>query len=126
MKLHIKENSTPRFMNARSVPLTIRVKVETEHDRMLATSVIQPVSFSKWVSPIVSVLKRNGQVRICGDFKQTVNLVFPIYKYPFPIIDDLYSKVSVGALFYKTLFQWRFFTGSSGRRVTETNDNKYS
>ena len=64
-KLYLKQNSTPRFMKARSVPLTIREKVEAELERMVATSVINPVCFSEWASPIVPVLKRNVQVRIC-------------------------------------------------------------
>ena len=61
---------------------------------MVATSVIKPVCVSEWASPIVPVLKRNGQVRIYGDFKQTVNPVLQIDKYPIPNIDNLYSKVS--------------------------------
>ena len=86
-------------MKARSVPLTIREKVEAELERMVATSVIKPVCFSEWTSSIVPVLKRNGQVRICGDFKQTVNPVLQIDKYPIPNVDDLYSKVSGGHYF---------------------------
>ena len=100
-KLYLKQNSTPHFMKARSVPLTIREKVEVELERMVATSVIKPVCFSEWASPIVPVLKRNGQVQICGDFKQTVNPVLQIDKYPIPNIDDLYSKVSGGRYFMR-------------------------
>ena len=37
--------------------------------------------------------KRSSQVWICGDFKQTVNRVLHIDKYPILNIDDLYSKV---------------------------------
>ena len=66
---------------------------------MVATSVIKPVCFSEWASPIVPVLKRNSQVRICGDFKQTVNPVLQIDKYPISDIDDLYSKVLGGRYF---------------------------
>ena len=98
-KLYLKQNSTSCFMKARSVPLTIREKVEAELERMVATSIIKPVCFSEWASPIVPILKRNGQVRICGDFKQTVNPVLQIDKYPIPSIDDLYSKVLGGCYF---------------------------
>ena len=59
-------------MKARSVPLTIREKVEAELEQMVATSVIKPVCFSEWASSIVPVLKRNGQVRICGDFRLSI------------------------------------------------------
>ena len=98
-KLYLKQNSTPRFMRARSVPLTIREKVEAELEQIIATSVIKPVCFSEWASPIVPVLKRNGQIWICGDFKQTVNPVLQIDKYPIPNIDNLYSKVWGGHYF---------------------------
>ena len=103
-KLYLKQNSTPCFMKARFVPLTIREKVEAELERMVATSVIKPVCFSEWVSPIVPILKKNGQVWICGDFKQTVDPVLQIDKYPIPNIDDLYSKVSGGLYFTRLDF----------------------
>ena len=73
--------------------------MEAELEQRVATSVIKPVCFSEWASPIVPILKRNGQLRICGDFKQTVYPVLQIYKYPIPNIDDLYSKVSGGRYF---------------------------
>ena len=98
-KLYCKQNSTPHFMKVRSVPLTIRENVEAELERMVATSIIKSVYFLEWVSPIVPVLKRNGQVRICGNFKQTVNPVLQIDKYPILNIDNLYSKVSGGHYF---------------------------
>ena len=88
-------------MDDRSVPLTIREKLEAELERMVATSVIKPVCFSEWALPIVPVLKGNGQVRIRGDFKKTVNPVLQIDKYPISNIDDLYSKVSCGHYFMR-------------------------
>ena len=45
-KLYMNQNSIPHFIKARSVPLMIRKKVESEHDRMVATSLIKPVNFS--------------------------------------------------------------------------------
>ena len=86
-------------MKARSVPLTIREKVEAELEQMVATSVIKPVCFSEWSFLIVPILKRNGQVRICEDFKETVNPVLQIDKYAIPNIDDMYSNVSGGRYF---------------------------
>ena len=88
-------------MKARSVPLTIREKVKAELEQMVATSIIKPICFSEWASPIASVLKRNGQVRICGDFKQTVNPFLQLDKYPIPNIDNLYSKVLGGHYFMR-------------------------
>ena len=55
---------------------------------------VKLVNFSEYASPIVPVLKRNGQIRICGDFKTTVNPVLQIDKNLIAKIDDLYSEVS--------------------------------
>ena len=40
-------------------------------------------------------------VRICGDFKQTVNKVSPLDKYPIPKIKDLFSQLTGGQKFTK-------------------------
>ena len=40
-------------------------------------------------------------VRICGDFKQTVNKASPLDKYPIPKIEDLFSQLAGGQKFAK-------------------------
>ena len=104
---------------ARLVSFTIREKVETELGRMVAISIIKPVYFSERASPIVLVLKRNGQVRICGDLKQTVCPILQIDKYPIPNIEDLYSKVSGGGIILRdkirVVFIYRFLWTKSYR-----------
>ena len=51
----------------------MKEKVEDELKRLQETGVIEPVQFSEWAAPIVPVLKSNGQIRICGDYKVTIN-----------------------------------------------------
>ena len=97
-KLYIKQNSFARFMKHRSVPFERRWKLN------LIEWLVPPYQTNRFFrlgSPIVPVLKRNSQVRICGDFKQTVNPVLHIDKYPILNTDDLYSKVSWGYYFMR-------------------------
>ena len=47
------------------------------------------------------MLKHDGSIRICGDYKVTVNLAAKTDTYPLPKIDDLFASLSGGKLFSK-------------------------
>ena len=69
--LSIKPDCVPKFYKPRVVPFVIKKKVETELCRLQELGVISPISYSDWAAPIVPIVKRDGSVRICGDFKVT-------------------------------------------------------
>ena len=79
----------------------MKPKVMDELSRLEETGVIKPVDFSDWATPVVPVLKSNGQIRICGDYKLTVNQVAKGDKYPLPHIDEICSKLSNGKYYSK-------------------------
>ena len=73
VKIHIRPNACHCFFRPRPVPYALRAKVETELDRLQKVGVIEPVQFSEWAAPIVPILKQDGSLRLCGDYKLTVN-----------------------------------------------------
>ena len=75
--------------------------VEQQLDKLEKDGVIEPVQHSEWAAPIVPVLKSDKSVRICGDFKQTVNQASCLDKYPIPRIEDLFAKLAGGQRFTK-------------------------
>ena len=77
------EKAVPRFHKARPVPYIMKEKTEDELQRLQDDGIIEPVTFSKWAAPIVPVRKGTG-VRICGDYKVTVNQAIVEDKYPLP------------------------------------------
>ena len=100
-KLHVDPQSCPRFYKPRPVPYAMRDKIEQEIDRLKQEGIIQPVDFSDWATPIVPVLKSDGSVRICGDYKLTVNQAAKVDTYPLPRIEDLLASLSGGKSFSK-------------------------
>jgi hypothetical protein len=44
--------------------------VKQNIDKLLTAGFIQPIEKVTWLSPIVVVLKKNGKLRICVDFKK--------------------------------------------------------
>ncbi len=82
--LHVESTQTPRFFKARPVSYSLKDKVEAELNRLQESGVISPVTFSEWAAPIVLVVKCDGHIRFCGDYKLTVNAVSQIDTYPPP------------------------------------------
>ena len=71
-------------------------KIEDELGRLEREGTISPVEFSEWVTPIVPILKPDLSVRICSDYKVTINPVTKLDNYPIPKTDDLYATLGGG------------------------------
>lgn len=98
-RLLLRDGTSPKFCKARKVPFALREKVSNELDRLVAEGILSPVSHSEWATPIVPVLKKNGAVRICGDFKVTLNPACDVEHYPLPVIDDMFANLRGGEQF---------------------------
>ena len=99
-QVHIDPAVKPRFCKARTIPYAYRKMVDAELDKLVEQGILTPVQFLEWAAPIVPVLKSDKKhVRICGDFKQTVNRASHVDKYPIPKIEDLFSSLAGGKLF---------------------------
>ena len=100
-RFHMDKDATPKFCKARPVPYALKSKIETELSRLEKQGVIKPVEFSQWAAPIVPIVKGDGTIRICGDYKLTVNRAAKTDAYPLPRIEDLFASLTGGQLFTK-------------------------
>nr|XP_037276811.1 uncharacterized protein K02A2.6-like [Rhipicephalus microplus] len=61
--------------------------------------IIVPVPHAEWAAPVVPVVKRNGCIRLCGDFKLTVNKACRTEQYPLPRVEDILATLNGGEVF---------------------------
>ncbi|XP_053619708.1 uncharacterized protein K02A2.6-like [Plodia interpunctella] len=94
-------DKNPIFIKARSLPLALRGPVERELARLEAEGTIKKVDYSEYGTPIVPVIKKSGEIRICGDYKVTVNPKLRREPYPLPRIEELFAALSGGEQFSK-------------------------
>ena len=101
VKLQTKPDVAPQFFKARTIPLALREKVETELERLEGLGIIIPVQHSEWAAPVVPVLKKDGTMRLCGDYRVTINKAAKVDAYPLPRVEDLFAALSGGKYFSK-------------------------
>ena len=99
--LQVQPNARPRFFKPRPVPFALKPLVEKELDCLEAAGILQKVDSSDWAAPIAPVPKKDGQLRICGDYKVTVNQALETEQYPLPKPEDLFATLAGGKKFTK-------------------------
>lgn len=69
-----------------------------ELDWLEETGIIIKQDYSEWVAPIVPVPKRDGSIRVCGDFKVIINPFLCVDQYPLPKPNELMTCLTGGQL----------------------------
>lgn len=99
--INCKPEVQPKFMRSRPVPFAIRDRVCDEIDRLVSIGVLEPVPYSDWATPVVPVKKPDGSIRLCGDYRLTVNVATETDTFPQPTINESLSEVAGGRIFTK-------------------------
>lgn len=100
-RLFVKDNAVPVFIKPRRVPFPLMKAVENELNKLVEDDIMEKVDTSDWATPIVAVRKANNQVRLCGDYKVTINPSLQVDEYPLPSIDELFASMAGGEKFTK-------------------------
>ncbi|KAK2183941.1 hypothetical protein NP493_291g01008 [Ridgeia piscesae] len=98
-RIQLKEEPTPRFWKARPIALARKPAVERGLNQLVAEGIVKRVTHSEWAAPVVIPIKKDGEVRICGDFKVKTNPQLDVGKYPLPRIEEMYANLSGGQQF---------------------------
>ena len=100
-KLLIKPDAVPKFFKPRPVPFAMKDGIAKELARLEETGIIEKIDYSDWAAPIVPVPKPNGDIRICGDYKVTINQVLKVPEHPMPRAEELFQTLNGGEKFSK-------------------------
>ena len=94
----VKDTAVPRACCPRRHPPAVLDKIEQQLNIMLKDGVIVPAEPSLWCSPTVPVVKKNGELRLCTDFRY---LNESINREPFliPSLEDLLTRLSGATVF---------------------------
>ena len=67
----------------------------------MQSGILVPVKTSRWASPVVVAPKADKSIRLCGDYKRTVNAQLTGEVYQLPTAQNLFAQVAGGAVFSK-------------------------
>ncbi|XP_058023862.1 uncharacterized protein K02A2.6-like, partial [Ahaetulla prasina] len=91
----------PIRLKARRVPFALKPKIDREIDKLISQGILVPVDHTKWETPIVTPVKPDGSVRICADYKATLNKALQKSAYPVPVVQHLLHSLGQGHVFAK-------------------------
>lgn len=99
IQLKLKPEAKPKCHPVRRVPLALKEKVKLEISRLIDNGRIVPVEYSEWGTPVVPILKPDGSVRLCGDYKITINPYLEVDHFPLPHIEEIFDTLKKGYYF---------------------------
>ena len=101
IKLHNDKSRQPLVQKHRRIPFHVRKDVECELERLQKEDIIEKVEGNTpWVSPTVTVPKKDGGVRLCIDMREA-NKAIKREKHPMPTLDDLIADLNGSKVFSK-------------------------
>lgn len=89
----MKEGIKPYKQKLRQINPILLPSIENEVKKLLDAKIIVPLSYFDWVANSVPVRKKNGEIRLCVDFRN-LNRASLKDNYPLPKMDHVLQKVT--------------------------------
>lgn len=101
---------SPIRLKHRRVPFALRPRVDKQQDKLIAQGILKPVGYATWETPIMTPIKPDGSIRICINYKCTLNKALQQSAYPMPVVQQLLHSLGNGKVFAKLdlaqAYQW--------------------
>jgi hypothetical protein len=87
------EGAKPFRQKLRHINPKLAPQIQKELQKMVDVGIIVPIRYSSWMSNLVVVEKRNGDIRLCVDFRN-LNQLSLKDNYPLPNMEHLLQRVT--------------------------------
>lgn len=87
--LNLKHDAKPIFLKATSPPYAVRDEIARQLKDLEQKGIIKYTEHSEWASKLVIAPKKNGKLRLCVNYKTTLNSQLEDNNYPLPVIEDI-------------------------------------
>ncbi|GBN39269.1 hypothetical protein AVEN_257253-1 [Araneus ventricosus] len=87
----------------------MRKKVDFAIDKLLDQGVLEPNSNPKWSTPLLPIIKQSGEIRLCADYKVTINKVMKNHPYPITSVNHILANLADGKFFAKIVLAHSYF-----------------
>jgi ribonuclease HI len=92
-KIPLKEEAKPFRQKLRQINPMLLPIMEREVKKLLQAQIIVPLRYSEWVANLVPVRKKNGEIRLCVDFRN-LNRSSRKDNYPLPKMEHILQRVT--------------------------------
>ena len=96
--LNVDPKAKPVAQPARIFHIEIERQIVREIHKLLAARFIKPIQHPRWLSNIIPVKNKNGQIRCCVDFRN-LNKSYPKDEFPLSNMDLLIDFATGSAMF---------------------------
>uniref|UniRef100_A0A2N9GAK8 Integrase catalytic domain-containing protein n=1 Tax=Fagus sylvatica TaxID=28930 RepID=A0A2N9GAK8_FAGSY len=96
--LNVESSTKPVVQPMRTFHTEMEAQITQEVKKLLAAGFIKPIQHPRWLLNIVSVKKKNGQIRCCVDFRN-FNKACPKDEFPLPNMDLLIDSATGHVMF---------------------------
>uniref|UniRef100_A0A2N9EGQ7 RNase H type-1 domain-containing protein n=1 Tax=Fagus sylvatica TaxID=28930 RepID=A0A2N9EGQ7_FAGSY len=96
--LNVELGTRPVVQSMSTFHPEVEAQITQEVKKLLSAGFIKPIQHPRWLSNIVSVKKKNGQIRCCVDFRN-LNKACPKDEFSLPNMDLLIDSAAGHAMF---------------------------
>lgn len=101
LRIPIDNTVEPVIQPIRRIPYHLREKIDRKLNELVDLDIIEPVDGpSQWISPVVVIPKKNGDIRLCVDMRRA-NQAVTRERYPIPTVDEVIQDLNQSTVFSK-------------------------